>query len=166
VCVVRRDHPTVGKRLSLAQLVHLPHIQIAPRGKPGGYLDDVLRAKGLTRQVARAVPYFLAGLALAAQTDYILTTSERVAKQMAPSLGLRLIEPPVELRPYALSLLWHPRFDGDAGHRFVRDAFTRAARAVAGDAHADARIRLDPTDPASGQTRRRLPRSRKLHPMK
>jgi DNA-binding transcriptional LysR family regulator len=143
VCVVRRDHPTVGKRLTLAELVRLQHIQIAPRGQPGGYIDDVLRAKGLTRQIARAVPFFLAGLALAAQTDYVLTTSERIAKQVAPQLGLRLLEPPMALRPYALSLVWHPRFDGDAGHRFVRDAFVRAAREAAGDAHPEPRTRLD-----------------------
>jgi DNA-binding transcriptional LysR family regulator len=160
VCVVRRDHPTIGKRLTLAQFVRLPHIQIAPRGKPGGYLDEVLREQGLTRQVARAVPFFLAGLALAAQTDYVLTTSERLALQMAPSLGLRLLDPPLELRPYALSLVWHPRFDGDAGHHFVRDVFTRAARSATGSSHPDARTRLDPGDPTSGQPRRRRPRPR------
>jgi DNA-binding transcriptional LysR family regulator len=160
VCAVRRDHPSVGKRLSLAQFARLPHIQVAPRGQPGGYLDDVLREKGLTRQIARAVPFFLTALGLAAQTDYIVTISERVARQMAPSLGLRLLEPPVALRPYALSLVWHPRFDGDAAHRFMRDVFARAAAAVAGDAHPDPRTRLAPSDPTSGQTRRRRRRPR------
>jgi DNA-binding transcriptional LysR family regulator len=160
VCVVRRDHPAVGKRLSLAQFVRLPHVQIAPRGTPGGYLDNVLRERGLTRHVARAVPFFLSGLILTAQTDYILTTSERVARDMAPSLGLRLLEPPLELRPYALSLVWHPRFDGDAGHRFMRDVFARAAREVAGDVHPDAQSRLQAGDPTSGQMRKRRPRSR------
>ncbi|HVE85158.1 MAG TPA: LysR substrate-binding domain-containing protein, partial [Myxococcales bacterium] len=159
VCVVREGHPEVGRRLSLEQFVRLPHIQVAPRGKPGGYLDDVLRARGYARRVARAVPYFLTALQLAAQTDYVLTVSERVAARMAPSLGLRVLEPPVELRPYALSLVWHPRFDGDAGHRFARDAFARAAREAAGDQHPDARTRLDPGDPASGQARKR-PRAR------
>lgn len=160
VCVVRQDHPAVGKRLSLAQFVRLPHIQVAPRGKPGGYLDNVLREHGLVRHVARAVPFFLSGLVLVARTDYVLTTSERVARDMAPALGLRLLEPPLELRPYALSLVWHPRFDGDAGHRFMRDVFARAAREVAVDAHPDAQTRLDPADPTSGQMRRR-PRRRR-----
>lgn len=159
VCAVRRDHPSVGKRLTLEQFVQLSHLQVAPRGKPGGYLDDVLRERGLKRRVARAVPYFLTALQLAARTDHVLTISERVAAQMAPSLGLRVLEPPLPLRPYALSLVWHPRFDGDAGHRFLREAFTRAAREAAGDQHADPRTRLDPTDPTSGQARKR-PRRR------
>lgn len=155
VVVVRDDHPTIGKRLLLEQLVGTPHIQIAPRGLPGGYIDDVLHEKGLSRRVARAVPNFISALYLASKTDYLLTVSERVAREMAPSLGLRVLEAPIPLRPYALSLVWHPRFDGDASHRFLRDAFVRAAGSVARDSHAGARSRLDVTDPTSGQARRR-----------
>ncbi|HEY8210530.1 MAG TPA: LysR family transcriptional regulator [Myxococcaceae bacterium] len=144
VCVVRKGHPLAGKRLTLEQFVQRPHIQVAPRGAPGGYLDDVLRERGLQRNVARAVPYFLTALQMAARTDHLLTISERVAAPMADSLGLKLLEPPLPLRPYALSLVWHPRFDGDAGHRFLREAFVRAAHEEAGDVHADARTRLEP----------------------
>lgn len=159
VCVVRKGHPQVGKRFTLDQFVRLLHIQVAPRGKPGGYVDDVLRERGLTRTVARAVPYFVTALQLVAQTDYVLTISERIAKRYADSFGLQIMEVPISLRPYALSLLWHPRVDSDPGHRFLRDAFLRAAREVAGQRHEDARTRLDVTDPTSGQTRKR-PRKR------
>jgi DNA-binding transcriptional LysR family regulator len=160
VCVVRNGHPSVKKRLTLDAFVALSHIQIAPRGTPGGYVDDVLRAKGLTRTVARAVPYFLTGLHLAAQTDYVLTVSERIARAFAPSLGLTLLDPPLALRPYALSLVWHPRFDADPAHRYLRDVFVRAAREAAGDAHDAPRTRLDASDPASGHTTRRPRRAR------
>jgi DNA-binding transcriptional LysR family regulator len=142
VCVVRERHPLVGKRLTLAQFVRMPHIQVAPRGTPGGYIDDVLRERGLERHVARAVPFFLTALHLASQTDYVLTISERLAKRVARLLRLRLLEPPIPLRPYALSLVWHPRFDGDAAHRWLRDVFARAAAEVAGDLHPAARTRL------------------------
>lgn len=164
VCAIRADHPRVGKRLSLEQLVELAHIQVAPRGKPGGYLDDVLREQGRKRTVARAVPYFGAALQLAAQTDYVLVVSERIARQLAPSLGLRIVEVPLELRPYALSLVWHPRFDGDAGHRFLREVLARAAKEAAGDQHAEPRTRLDVTDPTSGQARRRRRARRSRRP--
>jgi len=155
VCVVRRGHPRVRRRLTLEQLVGVPHIQVAPRGKPGGYLDDVLAERGLTRTVARAVPYFVTALQLAAATDYLLPISERIARRFEEPLSLTLLEVPVELRPYALSLIWHPRFDGDAGHRFLREVFVRAATEAAGDRHEEPRTRLDVTDPTSGQTRKR-----------
>ena len=159
VAVVRRGHPGVRKRLSLEQFVELPHIQVAPRGQPGGYIDDVLRGRGLQRRVARAVPYFVTALQLAAETDYILTISERIARRFAGPLGLEVLEVPVKLQPYALSLVWHPRVDGDAAHRFVRDVFLRASREVAGDRHEGPRTRLDVTDPTSGQTRKRRRRT-------
>ena len=162
VCVVRDGSRAPGGRLTLEEFVRRPHIQVAPRGLPGGYVDDVLHERGLARRVARAVPYFLTALDLAARTDYILTISERLARTAAPRLGLRILEPPIPLRPYALSLVWHPRFDGDAEHRWFRDAFVRAAAAAADDVHPDARTRLDPTDPTSGPGRRKR-RGRSLH---
>jgi len=145
VCVVRAAHPTVKKRLALDQFLALEHIQVAPRGRPGGYVDDVLAERGEARRVARAVPFFLAALRLTAATDYILTISERVARIMAPSLDLRVIDPPLALRAYALKLLWHPRFDGDPAHGWLRDALQRAVEATAGDAHPDPQLRLSPT---------------------
>lgn len=159
VAVVRRGHPQVTAPMSLEQYVALDHIQVAPRGKPGGYIDDVLREQGLSRTVARAVPYFVTALQWVAETDYVLTISERIATRYQGTLGLQSFDVPLPLRPYALSLLWHPRVDGDAGHRFLREVFARAAREVAGERHANARTRLDVTDPTSGSARKRTRRS-------
>jgi len=155
VCVVRRGHPALGKRFALDQFVAYPHLQVAPRGKPGGYIDDVLRERGRTRTVARAVPYFLTALQLLAQTDYVLTISERLAQRFAGPLALEVLEVPLKLRPYALSLLWHPRLDADEAHAFLREVFVRAAREAAGERHEAPRTRLDTSDPTSGQTRKR-----------
>jgi DNA-binding transcriptional LysR family regulator len=155
VCVARRGHPRIGKRLTLARFLELPHVQIAPRGAPGGYVDDVLRERGESRRVHRAVPYFRAALELVASTDDLLVVSERIARRLAPSLGLEVHELPLRLRPYALSLVWHPRFDADEGHRFLRERFVDAAQRVARDRHASPRRRLDPSDPTSGERRRR-----------
>ncbi len=160
VAVVRQGHPTVKKSLSLEQFTRIPHIQIAPRGKPGGYVDDVLREKGLSRHVARAIPFFAAAMQLTAHTDYILTISERIARALAPALHLEVLEVPIELRPYALSLLWHPRFDGDEGHRFLRDVFIRATRDVASNRHDKPLTRVDPADPTLKQTTKQ-PRKRR-----
>lgn len=158
VCVVRERHPAATGRFTLEQFLRYPHVQVAPRGKPGGYLDDVLRERGLTRTVARAVPYFLTGLQLASETDYVLTISERLAMRYRAQLGLRVLEVPLKLRPYALGLVWHPRLDTTAGHRFLREVFVRASKEMAGEQHERPRTRLGATDPTSGQSRRRLRR--------
>jgi DNA-binding transcriptional LysR family regulator len=166
VCVLRRDHPLAKKRFTLDRFVEYPHIQVAPRGRPGGYVDDVLAERGLSRTVARAVPYFVTALHLVAETDYVLTISERIARRFAGPLSLTVLEVPLELRPYALSLVWHPRTDADPGHRFLREVFARAAAEVAGDRHEAPRTRLDATDPTSGQTRKRRRRDPALQETK
>ena len=155
VAVIREGHPRVGRRLGLEQFVELQHVQVAPRGKPGGHVDDVLAERGLARTVTRAVPYFLTALHLVAETDYVLTVSERIAKRYERQLKLRLLELPVKLRPYALSLVWHPRLDADPAQRFLRDVFSRAAKEVAGEHHADAITRLGTGEKTSGQVRAR-----------
>lgn len=85
----------------------------------------------LTRRVRLTVPFFLAGLHLAAQCDDVLTVSERAARQMASRMGLRLVAAPLPLAAYGLHLLWHPRLEADPANRWLREVFMRAAEKVA-----------------------------------
>ncbi len=132
VCVVRSDHPTVSKSLTLAQYAALEHVQIVPRGQPGGYVDELLAKRGHRRRIARAVPYFLAALALTAESDYVLTVPLRVARRMSARFGLRMVAPPrtLGLEPYHVAQLWHPRNERDAGHRWLRETVMSAAKSA------------------------------------
>ncbi|EDM81402.1 transcriptional regulator, LysR family protein [Plesiocystis pacifica SIR-1] len=166
VCVVREAHPVLAptkRRLTLRQFVTLEHVQIAPRGQPGGYVDDRLAELGHARRVARAVPFFQLALEMTASSDYLLTVSERIARQLGPELGLRVLEPPSELglEPYALSMVWHPRFDADAGHRWLREQLVESTQALDGLSHARPRRRLDASDPTAGEASGRRRRKAK-----
>lgn len=126
VCVVRADHPRVGKRLTLDEYLALEHIVVSPLGRPS-HVDAVLAERGLERRIRRTVPFFNAGLLMAASTDYVLTVSDRAAVALADTLGLRVVEPPLPLSPYSLNLLWHPRLENEPANRWLRDVFVRAA---------------------------------------
>lgn len=147
VCVVRRGHPLGRRRLTLSRYVKLGHIQVAPRGRPGGYVDDLLAERGLARRVTRAVPSFAAALRLVQGSDDVLTVSARVLGALEPEPALEVRAPPLPLEPYALSLLWHPRLDGDPAHRWLRELFVRAAAEVTGPPEPEARRRLAQSDP-------------------
>ena len=129
-CVVRKDHPTVGRTLTIEQYCELEHVQIAPRGQPGGYVDELLAERGFKRHIARAVPFFIAALMLVAETDYVLTVSGQLARRLAEPLGLRLVQPPrsLDLEPNHMAQLWHPRNDKDPGHRWLRETIAEAAK--------------------------------------
>jgi DNA-binding transcriptional LysR family regulator len=154
VCALRRDHPAVRGRLTLEAFLALEHVQVAPRGRPGGLLDATLAERGLSRRVVRAVPFFLSALLLAAETDAVVTLPERVARAMAGRLGLQLVEPPLALPPYTLSLVWHPRMDRDEAHRWLREAVLQAARLAAPGTHPGARTRIEPAERALPRARR------------
>lgn len=127
VCLVRRDHPVVRSGLGLSQYSAMPHVLVAPRGTPGGIVDQVLAEHGVRRRVARAVPHFLVAPFLVARSDAVVTMSERLAQRIAPVLDLAMLEPPVALPHYTLAMVWHERQDADPAHRWLRDAIVRAA---------------------------------------
>ena len=130
VCVVREGHPTIKRRLSLEAYVRVDHVQVAPRGRPGGVVDRVLAERGQHRRVVRAVPFFFAGLVLVAQSDAVLTIPRRLACAQAGTFGLRILPLPILLDPYAMTQMWHPRHDGDQAHRWLRTRLVEAARST------------------------------------
>ena len=150
VCVVRDGHPRVGKRLTLDQYLALDHIVVSPLGRPS-HVDRVLAERGRERRIRRVVPFFNAGLLMAASTDYVLTVSDRAALALAPTLGLRIVEPPLPLASYSLNLLWHPRLENEPANRWLRDVFVRAAK------EATPAIRTGPVPDTSRRTGPRRP---------
>jgi len=64
---------------------------------------------------------------IVAQTDLGLTGPRRVLVPMAARYGLRLLEPPLELRSFAVHAAWHPRVQHDPAHAWFRGLVKRAA---------------------------------------
>lgn len=120
VCLVRRDHPEVGRRLTLRRYVALEHLLVSPLGSRRGVVDDELAARGYERRVALCVPHFLLAPAIVAQTDLIVTLAERVAVELATRYDLRVLPPPVPVRRFVVAQLWDPRRENDPALRWLR----------------------------------------------
>ncbi len=120
-CIVRRDHPQVrGGKLTLAQYAAMHHVLVAPRGLPGGTVDRALAGLGERRRVTRALPYFLSALQCVSESDCVATLSVRLARTHAERFGLQIVKPPLELPPYDIHQIWHPRLEADPGHMWLR----------------------------------------------
>ena len=128
LCAVRADHPGVGKRLTLARFCELPHLQIAPRGTPGGAVDGALDVLGLSRRIVVRTHNFLSSPAIVASSDLILTAPTRILRPLAGPFGLRLLPPPLELPTFTVWQTWHPRVQADPAHAWFRGLVARAAR--------------------------------------
>lgn len=126
-CIVRRGHPLVRRSLDLEQYLALGHVLVAPHGRPGSLLDDVLATHGRRRRIALTVPHFLAAFMVVAESDFILTASERLARYFQEILPIKVLAPPLPLEPYAISQVWHERTHADPAHRWLRGRLRRVA---------------------------------------
>lgn len=130
LCVVRRDHPQIQDDLTLDAFLRLRHVRIAPRGRAGSVVDSALDAGGHTRRVSVSVPNFLSAPYLVARTDLVVTLAERLARQLAAWLPLRLFEPPLPLPGFTLSMLWDAQLDADPASRWLREQIRLVAKGV------------------------------------
>jgi DNA-binding transcriptional LysR family regulator len=130
VCVVRDGHPLTRGRLTLARFAAANHVLIAPRGQPGGLVDDALAARGFERHVAVAVPHFLAAPHIVAETDLVLTVAARIAASFATVLPVRILELPFDLPIVRVWMQWHERHDDDPAHLWFRSRLAKIAGSI------------------------------------
>ncbi|HSI03925.1 MAG: LysR family transcriptional regulator [Myxococcota bacterium] len=130
VCLVRQGHPLVKDELDLETYCALSHILVSPRGGRRGIVDDALDARGLARRVAVVVPHFMIAPFLAAQTDFIVTISEYVARPLGALLPLAFHDPPLEFAKGSWFQLWHERTHYDPAHKWFRDQVAALAAEV------------------------------------
>ncbi len=131
VVIGRAGHPALaGGTLSLDDYTALPHAFVAPRGSPGGVVDDALEGLGRSRRVAVAVPHFLVVPHLVGASDLIATMGERLARTYAALMPLAVVEPPLPLPRFSNVLRWHDRWHHDPGHAWLRGLLAEAADAT------------------------------------
>jgi len=113
------------------------HILVSRRGLDKGPIDDALKPLGLERDIVTIVGGFATALALARDTDLIASVPERHTGRLRG--GMYSFPLPVAMPEMTLSMLWHPRFDADLAHRWLRRCVREVCAgkpAVAGQARA------------------------------
>ena len=121
--VVRDGHPLVEGEVTADRYADAEHIQVLRRGLHSGDVDNAMSEAGLERRIAMIVHGFSAALALARETGLVATVPERHTGGLRQ--GMRTFALPLDLPPFMLSMLWHPRMDGDLAHRWLRGQIRR-----------------------------------------
>ncbi|MEO6271065.1 MAG: LysR family transcriptional regulator [Lautropia sp.] len=116
--VVRTGHRLAGSEVTVAGYAAARHIGVSRRGNHKGPIDDALASLGLERDVATIVAGFSAALALAHASDLVASVPERHTGNLRA--GMHSFALPLPIPPMTVSLLWHPRMDGDPAHRWLR----------------------------------------------
>ena len=116
--VVRAGHPLSQGPITTTRYAAGRHIYVSRRGRERGQIDHALEALDLTRDVATIVTGFSTAVALAQRTDLIASVPERYTSGLRE--GLFSFALPVEVPPFSVAMLWHPRLDADLAHRWLR----------------------------------------------
>ncbi|HWN07502.1 MAG TPA: LysR family transcriptional regulator [Steroidobacteraceae bacterium] len=135
VVAAPEGHPFL-KRPTLHSFCNSAHLLVSPAGGARGFIDDVLAARGLKRQVSVVVPTFLLGMAALAGSSLVGTMPRSVVERHAKRFRLRTapiplpvtvprstiyaVVPKVALRDAGIAWMFELLLGANPGGRFTR----------------------------------------------
>ncbi len=135
VGVVRTGHPLAYEPNVSARLyTSFGHVVASRSGRISGPVDDALAEMGLARKITAVVPSFYAALAVAQTSDLVALVpascllNQPVANVNGAPALLCAFELPVQTSGITVSQLWHPRFEVDPAHRWLRQVVLSVCR--------------------------------------
>jgi DNA-binding transcriptional LysR family regulator len=124
VCIARKGHPLRSKHISTKQLCAFDHLLVDPTGRSfWGPVDTVLSGLGRRRRVVTAVPSFDILFELLDAGDFLAFAPERLLH--ARRSRLRVFDTSLNIPPLEVTATWHPRLNGDARHKWLRETLVR-----------------------------------------
>jgi len=114
--------------LETKEYLSFRHISIETQPHQQNLIDRSLAEAGLQRRVAVHLPYVLTAIRMLETTDLVLTMPARIAEQVQALLDLPHLKAPKELPAIRYSMLWHPRFDSDLLHVWLRETVRQIFR--------------------------------------
>ena len=127
VGVARTDHPLLQGAITPERYAACSHVVVSRRGRVRGLVDDGLAALGLERKIVAVVTSFPAAMAIAGGTDLVALVPSWFAAKMPE--GLASFPLPMPTSEITICQLWHPRYDADPAHRWLRGLVLSTCRA-------------------------------------
>ena len=128
VCVLGRKLSHRKTSLTMKDYLSFRHISVETQPNQQNLIDRSLSEAGLRRRVAVRLPYFLAAIRTLETTDLVLTMPARIAEPVPALLDLPRLKAPKEIPPIRYSMVWHPRFDSDLLHVWLRETVRQLFR--------------------------------------
>ena len=128
VCVVGGDVSMT--EISLTDYLERSHILVSMRDDFQGAADQLLAQQQQTRSVIWSTAHFMAVPFLIVNSDCIALLPKRMAQKCAQSMGLKLLEPPIDLKGFTMAMFWHQRNSNLPQHQWLRSQLLEAAQTL------------------------------------
>jgi DNA-binding transcriptional LysR family regulator len=127
MCVMRADHPLSGREeISCEALVTYPHLKVTGGGDKDSNADLALAQHGFQRRIALKVPFFSAAVNALKNSDHLMIVPEHIAYHLARESELTYRPLPFDTSEHLYWLMWHPKYDHDKAHQWMRDKVLHA----------------------------------------
>ena len=133
VCLLRKDHPTIGDALGIKGFLAARHAIVKAEGTGHGIVEQMFERAGLTPEVILRLPHFLAAPMIVADSDLVVTVPKLLGDAFARFLPLKVLPHPVKIPSFQVNQYWHRRYHKDPANQWLRSNF---ARIFAGKAEA------------------------------
>lgn len=120
VCLMAKDHPHIGSRLSVQSFMASRHLMVSSKSLGHRLIDQVLAQRGLHRTIAARVPQFTVVPPLISQSDLLVILPSRVAELYAAQGPLKALDVPVAIPGFDVCLYWHARHAADPAHDWLK----------------------------------------------
>ncbi|MGE0485306.1 MAG: LysR family transcriptional regulator [Gammaproteobacteria bacterium] len=122
VCVAARDNARVYDGMSIEEFVRVPQATYtAARGGLYSHETQHLAELGVRYHNLILTPHYMALPMIVSESGGVAIMQERLARFMSASVPLKLVTPPVDYPVLEINLYWHPVFDDDPTHRWLRE---------------------------------------------
>jgi DNA-binding transcriptional LysR family regulator len=127
VCVVSADNAAVADALTVRHLETLPWVATYHGPTASTPAARQMRMLGIEPRVQVVTENFLTVPGLVAGSDRIALLQRRLVDLLPLDTGIRALPVPFEAGPLVEAMWWHPVYDDDPEHRYLRDLVARAA---------------------------------------
>ncbi|MDB5820260.1 MAG: LysR family transcriptional regulator [Rhizobacter sp.] len=119
-CVMRRDHPRIGQRLTESLYKREKHVVITAHGTGHELVELVLARHKIERKTALVLPTLPGVGNLLANTELVATVPERVAQMLVRIAKVKALAPPVRFTEFSIKQHWHQRYHHDPANQWLR----------------------------------------------
>jgi DNA-binding transcriptional LysR family regulator len=128
VVVARRQHPSVGRRLTLETYLAHEHISVSSRRRGLSAEDFELARHNLRRRIRLRCQSYLAACRVVSESDLLLTMPQRYARMLNAQFKNQLLAFPLKVPAFDTYLYWHANADSDPANAWLRQQLINVLR--------------------------------------